>query len=181
MTGTDEIRQVVPDRPQDIARRMHKSAPPVRPGPRYVGLVTRAVAFVLDAAVVNAIAAIVGAATALVLSVFPVSHDVHTVVVAVGGVLFFVWLAAYFATFWATTGQTPGNRVMSIRVERPDGQTLSPRRALLRVIGLALAAIPLFAGFVPILFTDRRRGLADWLADSVVVTAVVKPHPSQIA
>jgi uncharacterized RDD family membrane protein YckC len=40
-----------------------------------------------------------------------------------------------------------------------------------RVAGLVLAALPLFAGFVPILFNDRRRGLADWMADTVVVTA----------
>jgi len=38
-----------------------------------------------------------------------------------------------------------------------------------RLVGVVLATIPLFAGFLPILFTDRRRGLADWLADTVVV------------
>ena len=32
-----------------------------------------------------------------------------------------------------------------------------------------LAAIPLFAGYVPILFSDRRRGFQDWLARTVVV------------
>jgi hypothetical protein len=40
---------------------------------------------------------------------------------------------------------------------------------MVRVVGVVLAALPLFAGFVPVLFTDRRRGLADWLADTVVV------------
>ena len=34
-----------------------------------------------------------------------------------------------------------------------------------------LAALPLFAGFLPILFDDRRRGLQDMLAGSVVVGA----------
>jgi uncharacterized RDD family membrane protein YckC len=32
-----------------------------------------------------------------------------------------------------------------------------------------LAAIPLFAGYLPILFSDRRRGFHDWLARTVVV------------
>jgi uncharacterized RDD family membrane protein YckC len=58
---------------------------------------------------------------------------------------------------------------MQIRVERPDGHELRPGRALLRVGGVVLAALPLFAGFIPILLTDRRRGLADWIADTVVV------------
>jgi len=138
----------------------------------YVGLVTRTVAFVVDAAILNAVAAVVAAAAALVLSLFPLGHDVRTVIVAVSGALFFAWVIGYFAIFWATTGQTPGERVMQIRVTRCGGAGLRPRRALVRIAGLVLAALPLFAGFVPILLNDRRRGFADWLADTVVVRAV---------
>jgi uncharacterized RDD family membrane protein YckC len=158
-----------------MARRVHGSPAPPAAGPRYVGLITRAIAFVADAALINAVAAIVGASVALVLSVFPVGHDLKTVFVAIGGVAYFAWVVGYFATFWTTTGQTPGNRLMQIRVTRPGGAPLKPRRALLRVIGLLLAAIPLFAGFVPILLTDRRRGLADWMADTVVVSTQSAP------
>jgi uncharacterized RDD family membrane protein YckC len=156
-------------RAQDVARRVHGTEPVEAAGPRYVGLVTRAIAFVVDAAIVNTVAAVVAAAVALVLSLFPLSHDLRTALVAVGGALFFIWVIAYFATFWATTGQTPGNRLMRIRVTRCSGARLHVRRAMVRVVGVVLAALPLFAGFVPVLFTDRRRGLADWLADTVVV------------
>jgi uncharacterized RDD family membrane protein YckC len=38
-----------------------------------------------------------------------------------------------------------------------------------RLVGLVLAVIPLFAGFLPILFDRRRRGIADMLAGTVVV------------
>jgi len=48
---------------------------------------------------------------------------------------------------------------------------LLPRRSLLRFVALTLAAIPLFAGFLPILFDDRRRGLQDLIARTVVVDA----------
>jgi uncharacterized RDD family membrane protein YckC len=107
----------------------------------------------------------------LILSLFPLGSVAKTVLVAVGGVVFLLWVIAYFATFWATTGQTPGNRVMRIRVMRPSGARVHAWRAMVRVVGVVLAALPLFAGFLPILFTDRRRGLADWLADTVVVNA----------
>jgi uncharacterized RDD family membrane protein YckC len=157
-------------RAQEIAHRVHRAPPAEAVRPRYVGLVTRAIAFVVDAAIVNTVAVVTATAVVLVLSLFPLSHNLRTVLVAVGGALFFVWVVAYFATFWATTGQTPGNRVMRIRVTRPSGAPLQTRRALLRVVGVAVAVLPLFAGFVPILFTDRRRGFADWLADTVVVT-----------
>ncbi len=32
-----------------------------------------------------------------------------------------------------------------------------------------LSIIPLFAGFIPMLMTERRRGLADFMAGTVVV------------
>jgi uncharacterized RDD family membrane protein YckC len=38
-----------------------------------------------------------------------------------------------------------------------------------RLVGLLVAIFPMFAGFVPILFDRRRRGLADYLAGTVVV------------
>jgi uncharacterized RDD family membrane protein YckC len=37
-----------------------------------------------------------------------------------------------------------------------------------RLLGIVAAALPLFAGFVPILLTPRRRGLHDLLAGTVV-------------
>jgi uncharacterized RDD family membrane protein YckC len=56
---------------------------------------------------------------------------------------------------------------------------LKPRQALVRVIGLVLSILPLFAGFLPVLFNDRRRGLADWMANSVVVRAP-PPAPASL-
>jgi uncharacterized RDD family membrane protein YckC len=42
---------------------------------------------------------------------------------------------------------------------------------------LILAALPLFAGFLPILLDDRRRGAHDMLAGTVVVPAPPRPAP----
>ena len=47
-------------------------------------------------------------------------------------------------------------------------------RSFVRVIGLALAIIPLFAGFLPVLVDDRRRALQDLLAGTVVVHAAAE-------
>jgi uncharacterized RDD family membrane protein YckC len=38
-----------------------------------------------------------------------------------------------------------------------------------RLVGLGLAIVPMFAGFVPVLFTQQRRGLQDFLAGTVVL------------
>ena len=78
-------------------------------------------------------------------------------------------LTAYFALFWATTGQTPGMRLMRLKVIDRTGEPPHLLRALLRVPALALAIIPLFAGFLPVLFDTRRRGVHDMLVGTTVV------------
>ena len=139
--------------------------------PRYAGLVTRGAAFVMDAAIVNTIALIVTGSASLALSIF--GWDLSDlpqfvkIVLGVGG--WIVLHILYFVGSWTLTGQTVGMRVMSIRVERSQGGRLSFWRSTVRLVGVVLAAIPLFAGFLVILFNDRRRGLQDWLAGSVVV------------
>ncbi len=49
------------------------------------------------------------------------------------------------------------------------------RWAIVRLVGLFLAALPLLLGFVPILLNERRRGLQDLLGRSVVVHEPVEP------
>jgi uncharacterized RDD family membrane protein YckC len=136
----------------------------------YVGIVTRAIAFVIDAAIVNTVALIVGACVYLVLSVIPGSDRFHALQIAIAAAAFGAWCVLYWTTFWTTTGQTPGDRVMHIRVTSADGSRLHVVRAVIRLGGIVAAAIPFFAGFVPIMLTDRRRGLQDWLADTVVIS-----------
>ena len=58
---------------------------------------------------------------------------------------------------------------MGVRVLSRTGRTLSLWRAVVRTLGLALAIIPCFLGFVPALFDRRRRALPDYLAGTVVV------------
>ena len=98
------------------------------------------------------------------------SDEFNTVMAVLGGVVYVLWLVGYFVVFWSTTGQTPGNRLLEIRVCRAsDGGPIRPATALLRFVALLLAALPLFAGFVPILLDERSRGMHDMLAGSVVV------------
>ena len=152
-----------------LARPSAAAAVVAEPPAVYIGLVTRGIAFAIDALVVNGVAILTAAVVALCFSLLDIPDGVETAVAVAGGVLYVVWLVGYFVTFWATTGQTPGNRAMRIRVRPVSGERLLPRRALLRFIGLTLAAIPLCAGFLLILVDDRRRGLQDVLARTVVV------------
>jgi uncharacterized RDD family membrane protein YckC len=145
------------------------------PGPvAYAGLVTRAIGIVIDALLIDAAALAVTGAVLLLESVFGPSRNHHVLAIVTGGVLFFVWVACYFVSFWTTTGQTPGSRVMQIRVTRVDGRDLGPGRALVRLIGMVLS-LPLLWGYLPILWTARRRTAFDFMAGTVVA---VVPSPS---
>jgi len=136
----------------------------------FAGLVTRALAFTGDALIVNGVALVVGLAVGLALSVLHLPSEADVVIAAVTGGAWILWSVAYFAFFWSSTGQTPGNRVMGIRVVDAGGAgALRPRRALLRFVGLVLAAIPLLAGLWMMLWDERRRCLQDRLARTLVL------------
>jgi uncharacterized RDD family membrane protein YckC len=133
----------------------------------YAGIATRAVALAIDVAIAQLIVLTGGAILALVGSlVSEVRLD------TLGKILAAVaWIAVvgfYFVLFWSTAGQTPGMRLMALRVTGPDGEHPGLARSVLRLIGLGLAIVPLFAGFLPVLFDARRRGLHDLIAGTVV-------------
>jgi uncharacterized RDD family membrane protein YckC len=166
---TAKARLVV-EQAREVATRVHGEAQPTPAVPSYQGLVTRTIAFALDAAAINLAALAVGVAVGLALSVLDLPSAVKSAAIAVGGAAYVVWTVAYFVTCWSSTGQTPGDRLLHLRVcDADDGATLSEGRAFLRLIFLMLAALPLFAGFLPILVDDRRRGVHDMLAGTVVV------------
>jgi uncharacterized RDD family membrane protein YckC len=134
----------------------------------YAGVASRGLALGIDSLVALVIFACGSALVSVIGSlVGGVRSDwVAGLLLGSGWTLF---AGAYFAVFWSAAGQTPGMRLMRLRVRRPDGRGISLGRAIIRVVGLFLAIIPLFAGFLPALFDARRRALPDYLAGTVVV------------
>jgi uncharacterized RDD family membrane protein YckC len=140
-----------------------------RSGTPFAGVASRGAALVVDAFAIVAGTAVIGGAASLVAAVVgglrpewlaQALLSLTTVAIAVG----------YFVLFWHTAGQTLGMRLMHVRVlsRRSDGR-LTFWQAILRTVGLALAIIPCFLGFVPALFDRRRRALPDYLAGTEVV------------
>jgi uncharacterized RDD family membrane protein YckC len=134
----------------------------------YAGLVTRAVALALDAIAINGIAILTGGALNLVASLLGHHGSISPVQAVLGGAAWIAWSALYFVVFWTLTGQTPGDRLMGIRVFSATSDRIRIRQAVLRYGALLLAALPLGAGFLPVLVDDRRRGLHDKIAKTVV-------------
>lgn len=145
-------------------------APPGKE-PEYAGLMTRVIAFIADAVIINLIALLVEAGAAVAIALFHLPKHVTAILVVIGGIAYVVWTIAYFVTFWSATGQTPGARLMQIRLSTADGDRVGLRRGFWRCFGMVLAALPLFAGYLLILVDGRRRGLQDRLARTLVLHA----------
>ncbi len=142
------------------------------PPPRYVGLATRTLAFAADAAIITVVAWLTGAVVALCLSLIGVPGQIKTLIAAIGAGITVLGTIGYFVFFWSASGETPGNRMLGIRVVgATSGRPLSARRAFVRVFGLVLSALLLCAGFLMILVDNRRRALHDRLVGSLVVDA----------
>ncbi len=132
----------------------------------------------LDALRINVVALAVTGALLVMRSGFGVTGKHHDVDAVIAAALFAVWVVSYFVVFWSTTGQTPGNRVMQIRVLRSDGGRLRPYQGFIRLGGIVLS-LPLFWGYLPILTSARRRGVPDALAGTVVVVTDNDGMPGQ--
>jgi uncharacterized RDD family membrane protein YckC len=146
----------------------------------YAGLVTRTVALAIDAAALTVGFAVASGVVGLILSLFTaveVSSPGAVLGVAGGWTLVVV---SYFILFWTLTGATPGMRLMRMQVV--DGGGVPPRlgRSALRMVGAVLAAIPLFAGYLLVLVDDRRRGLHDMIAGTVVVYVTGEPPEEEL-
>jgi uncharacterized RDD family membrane protein YckC len=151
----------------EVTARPFRRLPRAERSP-YAGIVSRAVALVLDVLASLAIFVLGSAVVALIGSLVGGIRP-HWVVGTLLSVGWIVVAVTYFTLFWSAAGRTPGMRLMHLHVRHPGGDGVSTRRALRRTIGLIVAIIPLFLGFVPALFDRRRRALPDFLAGTVVV------------
>ena len=79
---------------------------------------------------------------------------------------------AYFTYFHGSTGQTPGNSALSIKVvdlRDGTGRPIGYGRAFIRWLGSILSAIALFLGYFWMLWDPEKQTWHDKMAGSVVV------------
>lgn len=138
----------------------------------HVGLVTRGLAFALDAVLLNAAFLLFAA---MMTALFGSSDGVSGTGFAVGAVGWVIAGSGYLLTFWSLAGQTPGMRFLSIQILADGSPRLGPRRARRRLVGAVLAAIPFGLGFIGVITRDDRRGFHDRRAGTNVVR--VQPGP----
>ncbi len=135
----------------------------------YAGIVSRTVALAIDAGALTVGFAVTSGVFGLILSLFTAVEISSPGSVLGAAATWSLVVAVYFIGFWAVAGQTPGMRLMALRVESAEGEQPRPGQSVRRFVGMVIAAIPFGAGFLTILVDDRRRGLHDMIGGTVVV------------
>jgi len=135
------------------------------PGVEFAGHGARLVAYVIDLLIQGALAIAVFLLSILAAALFPPLFLL--------GVL--GWLAislAYFPYFWSRSGQTPGMKLMELKLVRDaDGGPITTGQAILRLVGYWVSSFVFYLGFIWIFIDKRRRGWHDLIAGTVVIGA----------
>jgi uncharacterized RDD family membrane protein YckC len=131
----------------------------------YGGFWIRFVAYIIDAIVLSLVGVVLGMVFGLSMMSGDIEHMDPTWNLAS---LVIGWL--YFAVFESSErGATPGKMALGLRVVTGEGQRLSFLNATGRYFAKFVSAIILCIGFIMIGFTERKRGLHDMMANTLVI------------
>jgi uncharacterized RDD family membrane protein YckC len=150
----------------------------------YAGFSSRAVAIIIDFAIISLVSAVTIAALALFLdlpsiqrfidwlnSVLPGVTNMFDALTSppFGAIFFLLFQYLYFVFFFSTTGQTVGKAVMGLRVVTIDGRRMGVRRSFIRTLCYTISLAPLGLGFLWVLGEDRRKAWHDKIAHTYVL------------
>jgi uncharacterized RDD family membrane protein YckC len=132
---------------------------------QYGGFWIRVVAYIIDAILLSAVSGAIGFATGL--NMFATDYDHYNPASNLVSVVI-AWL--YFALMESSErGATVGKMAVGLRVVTDQGQRLSFMNATGRYFAKFISAIILGIGFLMVGWTDRKRGLHDMIAGTLVI------------
>lgn len=141
------------------------ATPPGTASAGYGGFWIRVVAYVIDGILLSIAAGILGFVTGTTIDAADFAHFDYTTNI---GSLVVGWL--YFSLMESSErGATVGKMAVGLRVVTDQGQRLSFLNATGRYFAKFISAMILGIGFLMIAFSDRKRGLHDIIAGTLVV------------
>jgi uncharacterized RDD family membrane protein YckC len=139
----------------------------------YGGFWIRLVAYIIDGILLNIAFGIIGAIVGVsILPADPATVDPMAALSQMGRfqllALVLTWL--YFALMESSArGATVGKMVVGLRVVNEQGERISLLNATGRFFAKFVSALVLMIGFIMVAFTERKRGLHDIMAGTLVV------------
>jgi uncharacterized RDD family membrane protein YckC len=150
----------------------------------YAGFTSRAVAIIVDYAIITLVSAVAIAALSFFFSIRSVQTFIDWLNTVLPGIInlfdaltsppfgvafFFLFQWLYFVFFFSTTGQTVGKAIMGLRVVTVDGKRMGVKRSFIRTLCYTVSLAPLGLGFLWVLGEDRRRAWHDKIAHTYVL------------
>jgi len=77
--------------------------------------------------------------------------------------------AFYFIFFHASSGQTPGKKLLHLKVVGTDHKPIDMKKSVNRFLGYIVSALPLYFGFIMVAFNRKKQGLHDIIARTQVI------------
>jgi uncharacterized RDD family membrane protein YckC len=144
------------------------------PGVTFGAPVPRLIAYLIDIFITGAASGLLFAVLGTVIAVAG-SND-RGLLAGLGFMFSFLGFLAiyflYFPYFWSHGGQTPGMKLLHVRVVRDeDGGPIGWGSGFLRLIGYAISGSVFYLGFIWILVDKRKRGWSDLIAGTCVIKA----------
>jgi uncharacterized RDD family membrane protein YckC len=134
----------------------------------YAGPLSRLVAWIVDLFVSHLLLAVM-TVTVIAIVDFVTGKVLHIQVsTAIAVPAEVVWLFLYYFVCWASVGQTPGMRLLGVKVVRRDGSRLHAGKAAVRTLVFPFSFI-LGLGLVGIVIGREHRALHDVAANTAVV------------
>ncbi len=164
-------------------RRQEEKAPTTLIG-YHAGFVSRLIAFVIDILIISGINITITTIAHLIAGFFGIGFLFTEPTDTTSDGLFLIKMAALVALlftsflvfvlypilFWTAVGQTPGKRLMGLRVVTEDNsRRIYFGMAVKRYLGYWLSGLPLFLGFTWVLVDDNRQAWHDKFADTHVI------------
>lgn len=139
----------------------------------FAGFWIRVLAYIIDIIPL----AIIGVLLALLSGDPLIDTDPAAPVYGISDLLGLVIGIAYFVGFESSSYQaTPGKMALGLIVTDSHGRRISPMRAVGRYFAKILSGLILMIGFIMVAFTERKQGLHDMIAS----TLVVKGKPGEV-
>jgi uncharacterized RDD family membrane protein YckC len=134
-------------------------------GIAFAGPGDRLIAYIVDVIIVTILTSLLAVLTFALAVTVPILVILPLIAIVIVPLV-------YFPYYWSRDGQTPGMKMMDIRVVRDrDGGPITSGQAILRLIGYWVSGFFFGLGYLWILIDKRRRGWHDLIAGTVVVEA----------
>ena len=140
---------------------------------QYAGFTTRLIAYVVDRIILAGILGALAFGIRFVTDAigFDLAALEGTLALVVAAILVGISVSVvllYDIGFWMLAGQTPGKRLMGMRIVRTDGRRLTLWNCIRRMVGYQISRI-LYLGYLWVLVDNKRQAWHDHLAGTYVI------------